>query len=348
MENIELNVLGYYANRGVSAGITTKSSATGAFSGELTSEMASSSQNQSALSAKTIAESYAIKQSELLDQIASLGSDDEKNALALQYRNGLMDQFSTAGIQASPGSSADKVLIDGVAYDILGGFKEAPASPAVTAGSLNSTGSVHTTENKPMRPVDKVVFSTARKNNHLIDKIEAATTVQERLKYVDELRETIEKALNDEGHHAYSYGSHDKLVINDILYDILLASNGVGMKTKVQMLNHGPAINHGITGPEGKTGNGGGGTNPVGAIFSHGSQLKDLMRQISSSIDYEERRQLGSQYQQQMVSSMQNAGIDASAHADPDKIVIGNAVFDVIQNLNSPGAQARLQALRFA
>lgn len=192
----------------------------------------------------------------------------------------------------------------------------------------------------------EVVFSTANANQDLIEKINNAQTVDERLGYVDQLRDIIVSALNSSGHDAYSYGKHDKIVINDVLYDIFYASNGVGMDTRIQMLDHGPAHLHGIY-PPGSNGGGGtdSGTNLVAAIFNAGSSALNLISQISSSTDLQERRQLGGQFIDHMVQTLNGKGYSAEAHGDPDKIVINGTTFDVIRSLNSPGRQANLQAL---
>jgi len=358
MNQIEFNILGYHAqasNFKTSRGEGAEGSSV-SFADSLNEKTTTSTAGETSLSAKSIAESYASKQADLLKQIGDATSQNERDALADQYRQGLLGELSSYGVDASAHADTDKVIIAGTTYDLLGSLNS-PGNP-VTSQFLqvsSTSGTAPTSSGKtPTRSIHQVVFQSADNHADLIHKINTAPTQEERLGYVDQLREIIEQELNDEGHDAYSYGSRDKLVINGNLFDLFYASTGVGMETRVQMLNHGPAADHGIFGPEGKQPgwNGGGSgqvpSNHAGMIFSIGAGLAELLSQISGSFDMEERRELGLQFQQQMVDQMKAAGLEASAHADPDKIVIGNNVYDVIQSLNKPGHQTRLQALKFA
>jgi len=361
MNQIEFNVLGYHArnsNVRISKNPTVATSPV-SFADSLNENEKSSAEGETALSAKSIAESYASKQADLLKQIGDATSQNERDSLADQYRQGLLGELSSFGIDASADSDVDKVIVGGTSYDLLGSLNK-PGRPVTSqflkvGGASGSTPTDSGSGKTPTRSIHQVVFQTADQHGDLIAKINNAPTQEERLGYVDQLREIIEQELNAEGHDAYSYGSRDKLVINDTLFDLFYASTGVGMETRVQMLNHGPAADHGIFGPEGKqpgwSGGGGSGqvpSNHAGMIFSIGAGLAGLLSQISGSFDMEERRELGLQFQQKMVDQMTAAGLEASAHSDPDKIVIGNNVYDVIQSLNKPGHQARLQALKFA
>lgn len=196
----------------------------------------------------------------------------------------------------------------------------------------------------PSGPAKEVLFETGRKNSELVSKINNATTLDERMDYVFQLRDVMLDALNAAGHSAYEYGKADKIVVNGNLIDIFKASNGVGMNTEVQWLDHGPAINHGI-GP-GSSGGSSGGGDFTSAIFAAGAEGASTLSQISNSVNLEERRELAVDFQNMMVSALKAQGFNAEVHTDPDKISINGVTFDVIRSLNTPGAHASLQALR--
>jgi hypothetical protein len=276
-------------------------------------------------------------------QISQAASISERENLASQYRKGMIAELNASGFKASEHRDTDKLTVDGALYDILGALSDVgkPATPQfVSTEQTHGQPDDQTTPSSPTRSAEEVVYSSAASNQHIIDNINNAKTLDERISHVDQLRIAIEKDLNAAGHNAYSFGGHDKLVINGSVYDLLFASKAVGVDTRIQMLYDGP--------PPGGSEPTPGTDNPVSAIFSFGGSLSNIINQISQSFDLEQRRELGAQFQNQLVTSMQNAGMDASAHADPDKIIISGKIYDVIQSLNAPGHTARLQAMRIA
>ena len=335
------NILGINAS-GQSLGTNKKTENTGdGFSEAIKTALSGGSVSE----AEAIVLSFADSMQETLNSISASYDLTERQSLAQNYRDAVVSALQGAGFDTSAGASPDKIVMDGRTYDILSSLNTPGAKVSsqfiVTGGSDSSSGSSATAT----ASAQDVLFATGREQNDLIQKINSASTLDERMSYVDELRDIMVESLNDSGHNAYSYGKHDKIVVNGNLIDFLLASNGVGMNTKVQWLDHGPAVNHGITPPDG-SGSSGSGGDYSSAIFSAGSQGNSILSQISSSVDLEERRALANSFQELIVNALKEQGYQAEVHSDPDKITLNGITFDVIRSLNTPGAQASLQALR--
>lgn len=287
----------------------------------------------------------------ILAAISSSYNMAERENLALTYRDSVLQALQANGVNAEAGNEADKITIDGTTYDIL--------------RSLNSPGSTVATQlieyHAPAAPAAgqsrtaaDVVYSTAAANGELIQKIDQATTVEERLSLYEELRDLIVDALNESGNSAYSYGKVDKIVINGELFDIFKAVDGVGEPTKIQMLSFGPASAHGITPPAGtasttakNTGSSYSG-DLSSAIFAAGASSADILKQISDSEDLEERTALARQFQDLVIQGLTGMGYTAEALGEADKISVNGTQFDIIRSLNSPGEAAYFQTLRIA
>lgn len=81
------------------------------------------------------------------------------------------------------------------------------------------------------------------------------------------------------------------------------------------------------------------------AIMGLGAQFQDLIDQISASTDLEERRNLGRQFQEAVVSELNQMGFTASATEYPDKIMVNGVMIDILRSLNSPGTETAVQVL---
>jgi hypothetical protein len=191
------------------------------------------------------------------------------------------------------------------------------------------------------------VFETGYEYQYLLDKANAASTLDERMGYIDQVRDKIVDALVAGGHEAYSFGRHDKIVINGYIYDIFFASKGLGVDTKMQWLRLASAAEKGLQPPSGTgTSSSTSSTGVTSAILQAGASGLNILQQISASSDLSQRRQLATEFQNLLVSSLQNMGFTASAHSDADKVVINGVSYDVIRSLNTPGATAQLQVMR--
>lgn len=294
-----------------------------------------------------IASKTSINLNSILDSISISTDLNERRSLGELYRSAIMAALKDGGYTVEEGSGPDKIIVGGITYDIIGSlnspgataraqFLKVDSSPQIPGGN---TGGV------PVGTPREIIFSTGNANTSLLTRINSASTLDERLGYVSQLRDIIVSALNASGHYAYTYGSHDKFVVDGTLVDFLRAAKGMGETASLQFLDMGPAINHGITGPEGKQGGGIGG-NMVSAIFAAGASGMALLNQISVSSDLNERRQLATDFINIVVSALNASGLTASSHVDPDKIVANGITYDIIRRLNTPGAIAQLQVLK--
>jgi hypothetical protein len=206
-------------------------------------------------------------------------------------------------------------------------------SDSTTAADTEIDDSVTTA---PLASIADVVFATGNAHTDLLSKINNANTIDERLGYVKELRDKIIQALNSAGYTAAttSNDSADKISVDGKIYDVVRASKGLGRNAKVQLL-------------EVKEGAGtASGSGVVDAIFKAGEQGIGLLRQISTSFNGTERRNLAAQIQQMMADYLNANGYTAETHNSPDKIIINGVTYDYIQGLNAVGQQAQFQALK--
>jgi hypothetical protein len=343
LETILASMLGMAGERVLDAfGTSSTDNSKDNFSGALAEAMGASSP-----APQSVVMSTANSMAGVLAAISASTDIQERNSLAMGYRQTVLNNLKDAGYDASAGADADEIILDGRRYDILASLNSpgAQVRPQMLAlgTASSSTGSTAATITGT---VDEVVFGTASRYQDLIDKANAATTMEERLDYLGQLRGKIVSALNAAGHSAYEIDSDDKIVINGNLFDIFFASKGdLTIDTRVQLLDHGNAAEMGITPPAGTTTSG---TSLTGAIFAAGAAGSSLLQQISLSTDLEQRRSLGAQLTQLIVDSLNNQGYSAQTHSDPDKIVVNGTTYDVIRSLNSPGVTSHLQVLRMA
>jgi hypothetical protein len=197
--------------------------------------------------------------------------------------------------------------------------------------SLTTTSSTDSTATAAGLTPMQVVYASGNSQQDLLDSINGATTLEERLDYVTQLRDVIIEALRQEGYTAYDIGKPDKISIDGTLYDVVRASKALGNDAAVQFLEVQPATTS---------------TQMSGAIFSAGESLIDSLPRISSSFDLEERRQLAVEFRDQLVENLNANGYSATAGESPDKIVVDGVTYDIIRNLNAPGAAVRLQAIQ--
>jgi hypothetical protein len=264
--------------------------------------------------------------------------------MAMLYRQSVIDALNKAGYEASDTAHADKILLDGTTYDILGSLNTPGARVSPQFLEVKPVVDPPVLPSEATRPARDIVFETGYQYQYLLDKANAATTLDERMGYIDQVRDKIVDALVAGGHEAYSFGRHDKIVINGYIYDIFFASKGLGVDTKMQWLRLASAADKGLQPPSGTSTSST--TGVTSAILQAGVSGMHILQQISASSDLGQRRQLATGFQDMLVSALQNMGFTASAHSDADKIVINGVSYDVIRSLNSPGATAQLQVMR--
>lgn len=249
---------------------------------------------------------------------------------------GLAGRTAIETLNTNPYSTA-RIVPNDEGSSFQAALKEAMATApsAATTAKAAPTGSIH-----------DIVMSAGKRYADTLEAVNASTTYEERLDHVHELTEAITSDLNAAGYDAFVTGSPDKVVINGTLYDIVFASKGVGEKARMQMLNDGPASEHGIVAPsDGSTA-----AMDVGsAIFHAGateSSVMNLLASISASSDIGERRGLAAQVQSTIVDVLGGLGFNASALDSPDKISVNGSIYDIIRALNDPNAAVNLQAIR--
>lgn len=194
--------------------------------------------------------------------------------------------------------------------------------------SLANSEDLSTTQ--PLKARD-IVMSTGNANGELIEKINDSSTLAERLGYVEQLRDKIIEALRAEGHTAYDVGKPDKISIDGELYDVIRASRGLGRDTNVQFMEVKAATAE---------------DSVRSAIFDAGEKGIDMLPQISASSSLSERRELATQFRDQLVANLKEKGYDVTALDSPDKIRVNGVTYDIMRSLNDPGSQIRFQALK--
>ncbi len=276
--------------------------------------------------------------SEFGDLIGSMNSAptiDERLNLATEFRDMVIAALQAAGYSAQSGGEEDKIIVEGVTYDILrsintlgaqtsiqlhvvsGGYNPTPGSGGGWTGSASA-----------------VLFATARDRVDLIDQINSAPTKEERVRLANEFRDAVIAALRASGHTAEAVGSADKIVIDGQMYDILRDVKAVGQPTAVQM--------HWVGGSEG-----GSSSSPWVAILSAGlGEGANLLSQINATSDLGQRKTLALELRQIIINSLNNSGFTATEGYDADQITVDGKTYDFIRNLYKPGETASLQALK--
>lgn len=274
----------------------------------------------------------------LLGQISNSTDLAQRRALALSFREKVIQALQQAGYSAGGAGSPDKIVVEGRTYDIISSLNT--PGTRVSAQWLLVTGGTTNNTTGATRSVADVVFTTGKQQSALIQQISSAVTMEERLGLATQFRDKVIDALKAAGHSAQDLGKPDKISVNGVPYDILRAVNALGMNTAVQLL---PIVElMGGSAP-------GGGSIPTGdpraAILAAGAAHGGLFSQISSSSNLEERRAIGTQLQALVVEALSGAGYTAEATDSPDKIIVNGQMYDFIRSLNSPGTQSALQTL---
>jgi hypothetical protein len=206
----------------------------------------------------------------------------------------------------------------GTADDVLGAVS---ASDAAATSRTNNTSSLSARE---------IVYATGNANGDLVQKINASTTIEERLGYVNQLRDKIVTALKDAGHTAYDIGKTDKISIDGTIYDVVKASKGLGKESAVQFLEVKATT---------------GASSSRQAIFDAGVNEQNTLPDISRSTDPSERRLMAAQFRDKVVENLNSNGYEATAGSSPDKIVVDGVTYDILRNVNSPGAMVYFQSI---
>ena len=270
--------------------------------------------------------------SDMIAQMNSASTLEERLELAGQFRDQVVDSLNAAGYTASAGGDVDQVVVGGVTYDILRSIHTLGAQTNVQLHRVtgeSGSGSYSGTANGS---VSEIVYANGREHADLIAKINSATTQEGRVEWANAFRDEVIADLKAAGYDVIAIGDADKIAVDGSIYDILSNVKSVGTNTTVQM--------HYVSGAEG-----GSSSNPLLAIMAAASEAVDLLAQINSSSDVGERNEIAEQAQELIVAALNAAGFSASAGDEADKLVVNGKTYDFISSLNSPGSTARFQAL---
>jgi hypothetical protein len=220
--------------------------------------------------------------------------------------------------EQDPYSTEETDNQQGTADDVLGAVS---ASDAASTSRTNNTSSLSARE---------IVYATGNANADLVQKINASTTIEERLGYVNQLRDKIVTALKDAGHTAYDIGKTDKISIDGTIFDVVKASKGLGKEAAVQFMEVKATT---------------GASSAKEAIFDAGVNEQNILPDISKSTDPSARRQMATQFRDNVIENLNANGHNASAGSSPDKIVVDGVTYDILRNVNSPGATVYFQSI---
>jgi hypothetical protein len=331
-----LNLLGVNQSSALRAisQLGSSSATDDSFAGVLAAAM---SQSGSSRTVADIVSTVGSKYQYLIEQISSAATMAERLSLAEEFRGRVIAALQAAGYSASAGGDADKIIVNGTTYDILRSLNTLGAQTAVQAISVNgASGTTTTSTGGWTRSASEVVFSVAGEHSDLIEKINNAATLEERVGYARDLKRIIVDALNKAGHSAQFVDDADTIVVDGQIYDIFRGIKAVGQDTAVQMLWVGGA-------------EGGSSSNPVVAILSTGVSLgTELLNQINSTSDLEERKQLATELRQMVLKALEQAGFTVDEGEDADEIVVNGQTYDFIRRLYYPDETATIQALLVA
>ncbi|HUX05773.1 MAG TPA: hypothetical protein VMX35_00535 [Acidobacteriota bacterium] len=271
---------------------------------------------------------------DLINRMNAASTLDERLSLATDFRDRVVASLQAAGYSAQAGGEEDKIVTEGVTYDILRSINTLGAQTSVqlhvVGGGYNpslASGGGWT------GPASEVLFATARDRADLIDQINSASTVEERERLASEFRDAVITALRASGHTAEAVGGADKIVIDGQMYDILRDVKTVGRPTAVQM--------HWVGGTEG-----GNSSSPYVAILSAGLGAgASLLAQINGTSNLDQRKTLALELRQLVIDALKQSGFAVGEGYEADKIVVNGKTYDFIRSLFSPNETATLQAL---
>ncbi|MCP4153538.1 MAG: hypothetical protein GY757_37770 [bacterium] len=248
---------------------------------------------------------------------------ENSNSLSMLYKNAVLQNISGSS-EALTGSDG-QVTTDAVSV-----------LPAETETAASADSAAAESDTTPTASIADVVFSTGDANTELLNKINNANTLDDRLKYVTELRDKIITSLKEAGYSVEHFDKIDKLAINGQEYDVIRSAKGLGRNAAVQVLKI----------DESTTSSANDDSAVVDAIFKGAESGINILRQLSSSHDVNERRHLAAQIQSMVVEYLNDNGHTASALDSPDKITVDGKTYDFLRSLNAPGQQSQFQALR--
>ena len=269
----------------------------------------------------------------MISQMNTASTLDERLALAVQFRDTVVESLNAAGYSASAGNDVDKIVVDGVEYDILRSINTLGAKTNVQLHRVTGSGGGGSSSGAVGGSISSIVYAAGKEHANLVAAINNASTLDERIANAEAFRNEVAEDLEAAGYNVVRLESVDKISIDGELYDVLSNVKSLGTNTTVQV--------HYVGGADG-----GKSSNPYVAIMAAVSNAVGLLEQINASSDVGERNELAEQAQELVVSALSAAGFTASAGDEADKIVLNGTTYDFISRLNSAGETARFQALR--
>lgn len=260
---------------------------------------------------------------------SSLLQSMDNGTLSSLYRNYIFGDTQTDNVVTTERLAGEE-----------GGYTE-PIDETEPTYSTNPTEPVDPGNNDPgtspvvaNASIEQVVLAAGSENVDLIQKMNNANTMDERLGYAEQLRDKIVESLNEAGYSASATNKADKITVDGTTYDVIKASKGIGKRAGVQLIE----VTEGTSGTTESDA-------MAESIFRAAESSMDLIRQISASGDVSERRDLAFQVQENMVANLRDSGFTASTGASPDKITVNGQTYDFLRSLNAPGQTVYLQSI---
>ena len=173
---------------------------------------------------------------DLIAKINAGATTEERVRWAAAFREEVIADLRAAGHSATAVGSSDKIVIDGVMYDILGSVK---------AVGQNTSLQMHRVPGSDGSNFDNpgaAIMSAGAAGIGLLAAINATRDLDERRQLALQLRDMIIEALNAAGFTAGEGQEADKIIVNGITYDFIRRLNFPDEIAGLQALRVGPQL----------------------------------------------------------------------------------------------------------
>lgn len=160
---------------------------------------------------------------DLLDKMNSATTEAEKTRWGQELRDYIIEALNNAGHSAFEVGKTDKIVINGIVYDILRAANGMGGSSAVQLLELKPFGE------SVLSDARKAIVNAGAANSALLSQISASSDMAERRTIAEQLRELVLAALRSAGFGAEAHADPDKLVVDGITYDFIKGLNSPGV-----------------------------------------------------------------------------------------------------------------------
>jgi hypothetical protein len=183
-------------------------------------------------SASSIVFSVGKEQNGLLSQINAAATMEERLSLAVQLRDKVVAALDAAGFNAVDLGKADKISINGVAYDILSDINTLGASTSVQMLRIDGAGQSPGSSSDPRSSI----LAAGAAHAGIIAQISASYSLEERRSLGTQLQSLVAEKLRSAGFTVETMESPDKIIVNGVTYDFIRSLNSPGAKAAIQTL----------------------------------------------------------------------------------------------------------------